>query len=168
MKNMKFFLTLFLSNLLFLNSTACYGYYINLNAETENFFNKKIQKFLKTSNGQDFLGYVNRHQANLFETIIKQLRGFNQHNDRDETDCCRACYYIKLLHDKQFKFSQENKKTILTALQILTTWFIRNSPLPADMDEAEALFRGFDFKTLFIENPTTVKPSKTSKHCTIL
>ena len=83
---MKFFLTLFLSNLLFLNSTACYGYYINLNAETENFFNKKIQKFLKTSNGQDFLGYVNRHQANLFETIIKQLRGFNQHNDRDETD----------------------------------------------------------------------------------
>lgn len=108
--------------------------------------------------------YINK-ERDLCGTILKKLAGFNEHNDRDEIDCCQTCYFIKILNDKHLCFSENDKQVILQALEILTTWFIRNSFYAKDMEEAKNLFQDFDFSRLFIFDKSIQSKIRS---CTIL
>ncbi len=150
MKNIKVFLLLFLSNVIYLTLPHCYGqYFIKLDATTNLFFNKKAEIFREWPDACLIIEHINK-EKNLFETILKKLIGFNTHNDREETDCCEICYFIKMLNDKQLCFSENDKQIILQTLETLTTWFIRNSFYIKDMEEAKKLFLNFNFNQLFI------------------
>ena len=150
MKNVKIFLVLFLSNLLFLRSTNCYGLYLlELDDTVDAFFDEKSKKFAAFPGTNQLIERMSEGKT-CFNEISNKLKNFNAHNDREELDCCEACFFIKTLNDKQLRFSENSKTIILQALKILTTWFIRNSPYKKDMEEAKKLFQDFDFNKLFI------------------
>lgn len=150
MKNIKLFLTLFLVNIAFLSSTNCYGqYYIKLDTDISPFFSKKAEIFMNHPDANWMVNRINKEKDQL-GIILKKLAGFNEHNDRDETDCCLACYLIRILNDRQLGFSEADRQIISQALKTLTTYFIRNSYHREDMEEAKKLFQNFDFCKLFI------------------
>jgi len=150
MKNVKFFLVFFFLNLLFLTSTNCYGsYHLELNDPIDAFFEGKSKKFMVFLGTNQLIERTSKDNVSIGE-ISNKLKKFNTHNDREELDCCEICYFVKILNDKKLCFSGKDKQIILQALEILTTWFIRNSPCKKDMEEAKKLFQNFDLNKLFI------------------
>lgn len=150
MRNVRSFLVLFFIKLIFLILINCYGlYHLELDDTIDAFFNKKSKIFTAFPGTNQLTEFMEK-QKNPLGEILNKLESFNKHNDREELDCCQACYFIKILNDKDLCFSENDKKIILQALEIMTTWFIHNSFYIKDMEEAEKLFRNFNFNQLFV------------------
>jgi len=150
----------FFLSLLFFSMLNCCGvaYRIELTEPISDFFKKKSELYMKHPDSQWKIDVLSKRK-DLGRELIRHIKSFIAHNDRDSTDSYEICCFTKMLSDKRIMFSENDMQTILKVLKILAVWFWRDE-IDVTPEERE-MFKTFDFSTLFI-------PDKEKSVCTIL
>ena len=154
-------------SLLFFVLSDCCGkvYQVKLIEPIATFFNQKAEQYMVRPDSKWKIEMLN--ESKHFDgELLKHIKGFIAHNDRESNDCYELCCFAKILSDRQFKFSEDDKQELLRALEILAVWFWRDELGMSDEDRE--MFKTFDFSTLFIEEtPIANKTNEDGKFCTI-
>ena len=147
-------------SLLFFSMLNCYSvvYHIELTEPISDFFKKKSELYMKHPDSQWKINVLSERE-DLGKELIRHIKSFITHNDRDSTDSYEVCCFTKMLSDKRIMFSENDMQTILKVLKILAVWFWRDE-IDVTPKERE-MFKTFDFSTLFI-------PDEEKNVCAIL
>lgn len=136
--------------LLYLITNCHADYYINFEPKIQVFLEDKAAYFKQHIDAHWKIESLNNAKDPL-DLILIYIGNFIVHNDRDRGDCCEFCYYLKTLHDKKIKFSEENKQEILASIQILVYYFIRDDDYPvSSVGYAKELFENYNYEEMFI------------------